>query len=223
MTQLARFVLFILAFHAEIVLSAQPSGLTLVEPSLAIKSLRALSLKKDEFETPDQYDARLVAIVDAIGSKPLYKGSPPGPRFAFRLSDLTVKYDPVVESMTVSSDGILRSSVRKLGSYVGANAFNRKVIVDRYRGEAISICDYHFLNGYALPADQARRIKPKIQGLVIISLAAPIYSESEQSRGPTLDDPMDIVLKDQCIHARDIETVLYNSATGEIFARDGAK
>ena len=128
---------------------------------------------------------------------------------------------------------------KSLGIYKGENAFGAKrdiekkerwiyriVLKDAQRfnikeGDVLDSLPFIKTLSFSMPmeTDAARAAKPNLKLLIIFNLVAPYIEEKTDYLEPTVDFPTDVTAHKYYIHA-DVKSLwLYNSVTGEVYAR----
>jgi hypothetical protein len=127
---------------------------------------------------------------------------------------------------------------KQVRTYMGQNAFGRKArVVEKER----YVCDLILLNLYQLgfkkgeydellgqgnikfdltmdPAT-AQKVKQSLKLLVIFQVGAPYVSTSKEYDSATIDNPVDLTTRKFFVYADVSEVWLYDSKTGEVYAR----
>ena len=204
--------------------------------------------KKSEFESTGEYKQRLEQSKDKIISTELSFNS----LLAFSATDLAVEYDADQQVMKIELDGerwsdnsvrfTLSSKYTSKGNYIGANAFNRKVTIERgNRNNSViqfanCVREYEYKDNFGnyynnyqstesndsfmlkmeMQADKAKQIKDSLALLFIGRLTPPFHDNSTERNTPTIDSPFDVVVNSRVLHM-DVENIwLYDSASGTL-------
>jgi hypothetical protein len=205
--------------------------------------------KKTEFESTNDYKQRLERSRDKKISNELNLGS----LLAFSATTLTVEYDADQQIMKIKLEGerwsdsfvrfTLASKYNKQSNYIGANAFNRKMVIER-GSQAVSVVQFsncvreyeykdNFGNYYKnyqstesndsfvldleMHADRAKQIKDSLALLFIGRLAPPFYDKATERNSPTIDSPFDVIINSHVL-LLDVESIwLYDRASGTVY------
>lgn len=121
----------------------------------------------------------------------------------------------------------LSSDVTELGSYVGSNAFNRKVSVRRFRNmqfnlAAVARRAMKYEMHVPMEAGKAKQADGAIGLLWVARLKDPYAHVQEDRTTPTIDSPNDGTIIRHFIFIEPLEFWLYNTQTGEIYHRNKA-
>jgi hypothetical protein len=201
---------------------------------------------RSEFETSDAYEQRL----SALSSKPLIGPLTASSLFAFTVNELKTSYVADSQTLSVTFYGRaggrdsavfdLSSSYQKKGSYIGANAFNRKVQVQQGQELKYSVqfpnCKHKYNHGgrqeydsiivnqsletsFIIDPDSAKKSKNTIALLIIGKLRLP-FAESKHYRSePKIDYPYDITTDERKIYLDVSAMWLYDKSSGTLYKK----
>ncbi len=201
---------------------------------------------RSEFETSDDYEQRLLAL----SSKPLIGTLTISSLFAFTVNELKISYDADRQTLTVAFSGEygerdsaifdLSSYYEKKGSYIGVNAFNRKVQIQqglklkysvqfpnckhKYsllgRQEYDSMIVNHSLEtSFIIDPDSAKKSKKTIALLIIGKLRPPFAESKKYKSEPKIDYPYDIATNERQIHMDVTAMWLYDKSSGALYKK----
>ncbi|MGZ9709252.1 hypothetical protein ACXX82_00225 [Glaciimonas sp. GNP009] len=206
--------------------------------------------ERSEFETTNTYNDRLVKITHA----PLYGSVSTDSNVAIVLNikEYGIQYDADSQSVRVRVDpaGVatklfsLRSESASNGTYIGANGFNRKIIVDkikrwdtnismqgvdRYRSTTLEfpyVKIQHIDNinecknaCESMAVMYAQKAKKNVRVLVVGKLAFPYFDEGCLRETPTIDSPYDVQRCSKNIRIEPTSFWIFNQQDGTIYAK----
>ncbi len=204
-------------------------------------------LPRSEFETPDAYKKRF----SAISSQPILGRLTLGSLYAFAINKLETSYNAENQTLSVSlnsdSSGYdsavfeVASHYRSTGSYMGVNAFNRKIHVQKGVRSKFTILFYnchrkfrHYTGDeehvsrisntslkteFRIGPDAARKAENRISLLLIGKLRPPFVEIKRYQSTPSIDYPYDTETVDQQTHMDVTAMWLYDRSTGKIYKK----
>lgn len=188
--------------------------------------VRKLLLGKNEFETTDQYEARIDKAKESLG---LYG--------FLSLNDVDageyekVSYDADTQEWTAKIAGVYIESVVSItimsgekGSYIGQNAFGAKTRVSKREATRCMVKFIEDIDGlsniilkFPMAMDEAKRIKGSVK---ILYIGSPIKSTRDTSYWePDINYPYSTKAEILFLDMRLKEIWLYNYKTGEILLK----
>lgn len=209
-----------------------------------VKGLQSLNIKKDEFETKQEFEDRLMndGLKKLSGS--ITAADPM--IFVYNKSLSDFKYDPESQAFKGRSyfgkDGMLKegyelfdaaplvilSNSRK--SYIGVNGFGASTKVEE---SSTKVCGVIFKQAkkktiygplkieYNIPmaSEKARELKDSLKIAFVGALSIPYLGRYVSFSKPTVSSPYDISITGDAIVIRLEEVWVFDEKTGEIFAR----
>lgn len=227
-------------------LASLPPGFTGHFPDEILLKLNAKKskFKKSEFETTAQYNARIEKekAVPLMGSLTMQS------LFAFSFSKLSVQYDADQSMLTVGIEqqsvfdndydesnveftGLLWDSLEKrLGSYIGSNAFGVKKRIQAWRDTEIIVgITKKFISSidssnpiacsFSVDAQYAKTLKNTVRLLVIGKLTKPYMGQYEYEDTATITNPTHVITKSFMIYIQPVAIRVYDIQTGKVFCR----
>ena len=206
---------------------------------------------RGEYESSIDYHARIAKL----NEKPLVGTTNYNSRFAFTFlpnsEQFVMNYDPDMKALDIAvkwtqsydfggySDQIYSltwsESSRKVGSYIGRNAFNRSVRVSVYRNDSFYlITEFRnlqrvgtfregasFVASIPMNTNDARSAKLNLRTLVTGRLADKSIFDNQSHETPEITDPYDRHNFDYAINLVVEEIWIYDYPTGKVLLRFG--
>ncbi|WP_234196244.1 hypothetical protein [Pseudacidovorax sp. NFM-22] len=206
--------------------------------------LAALKPQKDEFESTEQFQDRL----DALLASPIY-GAVTGIDpliLAKRLEPSQVTYDADRHVMSVSFGNlsnsfalqpkaavfipgtIIKAERPTTREYAATNGYGARVNVTELRREvcgagftnlkAFSISKVNFQTSFEVPTEEARTLKERLSLAFVGTLTAPYVGKYFNSISPTFNSPTSLIETGPAVAMRLDEVRVFDSATGRVYS-----
>ncbi|MCO8251105.1 hypothetical protein [Comamonas thiooxydans] len=209
-----------------------------------VKGLKSINTKKDDFESKQAFEERLMNESTKRVSGTITAADPMVFVYDKKFSDL--KYDAEVQSfkgrsyfgksgMLGTGDGIFDAVRQELVSsssrtYTGTNGFGAKTKVEE---TVATVCGLIFKPESKTPSysslrveynipmepEKARSIKDSIKVAFVGALAIPYLGRYAQFIEPTITNPYDLKVTGDAVVMRLDEVLVFDERTGEIYAR----
>ena len=191
------------------------------------------SIKKDEFETSQEYQIRRERIL----REPLFGSVRCTSTLAILLPDflLVPEYDADTEFFRIKSSDlddlvsfdhiIMDVDSRVLRRYIASNAFGVEVEVTEKRRDSFMLryeplekTKWTFFDRMiSIPKKDAEYTKSVMRAMIVCRANFPYASTRYDHQEPTRDDPIELHDYDYILHVTRTRIVIFNSETGEIY------
>jgi hypothetical protein len=200
-------------------------------------ALRGGDFKKREFETTEQFKARLKPKLEAAGDLAAKTGQQ---KLIFSLPLINTFYDADKRIMKFGSEflsvvggrtlaGFIISSNHKVtGTYVGSNAFGVQKVIEKVEGDEIrlkietedslSLTWPPRFKPFQISMDAARAQSIKNNGAVMVAaqLTPPYFSNTVNYYTPKIDSPWDKTIRAEIVHVKAKCAAIVDRSTNEL-------
>lgn len=207
------------------------------------KAASKLQGKKDKYETTEEYEQRISKLKDfnlldefKVGDQIAFKLETKGLGVVLDYNadaqSLVAKQMASIASMPLNNKlaNVLTISSKLVSSKsgIGSNSFGVKRRMETYNytacGIALTNIDYEpdlmlYADGKNIPADKVRSAEKNAAFLIVGSIVAPFHGNAYRSMGATLDSPTEEHWEFDVLPIKVVQTIVYNTKTGEVLLR----
>lgn len=196
-----------------------------------VKKLNAKAGKKGEFETSEEFNARLEAVTESNMFKSF--------TIVFKPQNLRQEYDADKSKLTVAilasdytcPEICLKNNKKMTGTYIATNAYGAKIKVYKFDSSTIRLevstekykdtnfSSYNNMDTIVVFADKeaAKKMKGKIALAYTVYPIPPFYEVQRHKYGPTFGDPTYVSSNEQIVTIEVKKIAIFNNSTGEIY------